>query len=65
MEFKVTAVFDKRYVGSVCVEHWTYENKNDTVYVSVGVPRASAFVYITKAQARELGEALIKIAEEE
>jgi len=63
MEKTITASVDKEYFGRVLVDQWTHNEENDCVYLAVTVRMANVSLWMSKDQARELAEALMKIVE--
>jgi hypothetical protein len=61
----IKANIDGQHQGTVFVDQWTINDRNDSVYLSVSVPNGHLGVKMTKEQARELAEALTQIVEAE
>jgi hypothetical protein len=65
MNKTIKASVDGENFGHVNVDQWTHNEENDCVYLASYVRNAHVSLWMSKDQARELAEALMKIAEAE
>jgi hypothetical protein len=61
----IKANIDGQHQGTVFVDQWTINDRNDSVYLSINIPNGHISVKMTKEQAQELAEALMQIVEAE